>query len=735
MTNPSPPTQHETFHIPALDCPEETALIEKGLGRMPGLLALRPNYAYRELQVEFDPGQLDWQTVEKQLAEIGFPGERRGEDQLPSEPATAGPRTSTIIGGLLLAAAAASYFVVGPRADVTLGLLVASTIASGLYVVRRALRAVRLRSLDMNVLMSTAAAGALATGNETEAAAAMFLFGVSLWLESFSLNRARRSLRSLLELTPTVAHRIENGNSFHEQANGQALGALEYRNVDPKEIAAGDRLLVKPGERIAVDGNVMSGQSSVDQAPITGESLPIDKAAGDGVFAGSLNGEGVLLIEATETAGRSTLAHIGRLVREAQTSRAATERFVDQFARRYTPAVLLLAAIIGLGPGLLIAAGVEWTWLGSAETIEWWHRGLVLLVIACPCALVISTPLTIVCGLYQGTRLGLLVKGGEALEDAGRIEAVLFDKTGTLTTGNAVIVAISTYGSHDENELLQIAAALESQSEHPLAKAITDEAKKRGLPVPLATGVNAIRGFGIEGQVDSVGCMLGNRKLFQGEREPADSRVFEQSSFTGVATIAWVARDGQIIGAIHFADTLRDDAAEAITALKRLGIKGIGMLTGDRREVAEHIAAQAGIDLVFADLLPEQKVEAVKQLAERFGKVAMVGDGVNDAPALAASHLGIAMGRGASATAAETAGVLVTSPRVGRVADLIVLGRRCRRLLWQNITLALAIKAITLVLAAFGLATMWMAVAADVGATMVVIFNGMRMIDNRRRPD
>jgi Cd2+/Zn2+-exporting ATPase len=715
------PADIATFHVAALDCPEELALIQKGLRSLDGVGPLHADYIKRRLRVEFDDQRVAVEHIATRLKEIGFPGELPQEAELPTvSPKQAQRRLglTTIIGGGLLLVAGIIHLVALNATDVpsiwlsrlAAGLSIVSTIISGTPVARAGLRAIRLRALDMNALMTIAAVGALAIGDYFEAATAMFLFGVSLWLESFSLGRARRAVESLLQLTPAVAHRLEPS------------GVVD---VSSRELRPDDVMLVKPGERVPVDGVIERGASAVNQAPITGESLPVDKTVGDQVFAGTLNGEGSLEVRATCDAQNSTLSHIARLVEQAQTQRSATERFVDLFARRYTPAVIGLAILIAAVPPLLAHFGVSWAATVSAG--EWFHRGLVLLVIACPCALVISTPVTVVCGLHRAARQGMLVKGGEHLENAGLIDCIAFDKTGTLTTGAAQVTRIEPDAGATADDVLRIAAALESQSEHPLALAVVTAARDRGLTWPEPTDFTALRGFGVRGNLQGETWFAGNSRLFREEQLPGAAQSSASESLTQIL----VGTRNRFLGVIYLADACRPDAAAAIAELRQLGIQQIAMLTGDRQEVADRVARELDIREVFADLLPQDKVARVTQLVETYPHMAMVGDGVNDAPALAAARLGIVLGSQSSDTALETADVVVMSAQVRRVADLVRLGRRTRRLLSQNIVLALSLKAAVLLLAAAGVATLWMAVAADVGASLIVIFNGMRLLRDR----
>lgn len=707
-----------TLHVAALDCPDEFALIEKGLRGAEGLAGFRPQYLDRQLRIEYDPGKTSAERIAARLSEIGFPAQVVDRGVAPERRGLSTARALTLIGGAVLGVAMAVRLASGPSATASTLASLAAVVA-GAPVARAAWRAIRLRALDMHVLMTIAAVGAIATGEAFEAGTAMFLFSVSLWLESYSLNRARRAVRSLAAFSSIVAHRA-SGN--------------ELIDVDPAALTVGDVVLVKPGERVPIDGVIVEGESSLNEAAITGESAPRDKAPGDTVYAGALNGEAALRIEATRTAETSALAQIARLVEQAQAARSPTERFVDQFARRYTPAVIALAVLIAVAPPTLAWMNAA-EWAAAASPLDWLHRGLVLLVIACPCALVISTPVTIVCGLRAAARRGMLVKGGEFLELAGKVDAVAFDKTGTLTRGEPRVTSVVAAAGVDENEVLSIAAALEAQSEHPLARAILDEARRRGIVAASATDVAAQRGFGVAGTIDGAAYRVGSPRMFNGHaalKLAIESLLEQSANLESAGTTAIVGADDRLLGAILLADEPRDDARDSIASLRSLGIKRIAMLTGDARPVAERIGRGLGIGDVFAELLPADKVATVEKLASQQTCLAMVGDGVNDAPALARAPLGIALGSAASDTALETADVAIMPAEVNRVPELLRLGRRTRRILWQNIGASLAIKAIVLASAAAGIATMWMAVAADVGASLLVIANGMRVLRDAR---
>jgi Zn2+/Cd2+-exporting ATPase len=718
--------QTATFNIPALDCPDEFALIQRGLRGAPGVANLAPDYFARQLRVEFDPAQTNPTSIAQLVASAGFPAQialplAESQSTAPTDPQTQKLLAPIVISGLLLIGATIVRLTAGTTTWLVAALAIASACVAGFSVVKAAWRAIRLGGLDMNVLMSVAGTGAIAIGDYFEAATAMLLFAVSLWLERLSLTRAQTAIRSLLELAPTVAHRL----------SGATPDSSDVVDVNPNDLKIGNHVLVRPGERIPVDAEVVSGESLVNQAPITGESLPIEKRSGDRVFAGTLNGEGSLVLKVSRAAGDTTLAHIAHLVDEARASRSPSERFVDLFARRYTPTVIALALAVMIGPSLLSFAGVSWA--SAIPTVGWIQRGLVLLVIACPCALVISTPVTIVSGLHQAARAGILVKGGEFLEMAGGVRCVALDKTGTVTTGAMQVVAVDAFNGASEEKVLGLAAALERHSEHPLARAIAATAVERNASADVAAAATAMRGLGMRGEINGDTYFLGNARMFAGTefRRPTDDRARLQAT-SDSSTQAWLGTVDRLVGVIRLADRPRPHVAGAIAELRRLGVERIVMLTGDNASVGNEIARQIGIEEVQADLLPQDKIDRVQALAGN-GRLMMVGDGVNDAPALAAADVGVALGGQSSDTAMETADVVVMAPNLSKVADLIRLSRRCRTILKQNIGFALATKLAVMLLAAFGSATMWMAVASDVGASLIVITNGLRVIDRRNR--
>ena len=579
-------------------------------------------------------------------------------------------------------------------------------IAAGVwYIVPKAWRAAVSLRPDMNLLMTIAIAGAASIGQWFEAATVAFLFSVSLVLESWSVGRARRAIAALMELTPPRA-RIRSFNG-------------EETDVPSEQVAVGDIFIVRPGEKIPLDGRVVRGESDVNQAPITGESIPVFKREGSEVFAGTINGDASLEVECTKRAGDTTLAHIIRMVGEAQSRRAPSEQWVEKFARVYTPLVMALAGVVLLAPPLLF--GGDWS--------DWLYRALVLLVIACPCALVISTPVSIVAALAAAARNGVLVKGGVYIEAPAHLQAVAMDKTGTLTAGRPAVVDVVPMSGHDEAELLQRAAALESHSNHPLAKAIVDAARQRRVAIPEADSFEIIQGKGATGRIHGRGYWLGSHRYLE-ERKEETRAVHEQLDAMQQAgrTVVVVGNNTHVCGFISLSDTLRPTAAQTLKRLRRSGVKHLVMLTGDNQGTAQTIAREAGIDEVHAELLPADKVNAVESLVEKYHQVAMIGDGVNDAPALARATLGIAMGAVGSDAAIETADIALMSDDLSKLPWLIRHSRRTLSIIHQNITFALAVKAAFVVLTMAGYASLWAAIAADTGASLLVIFNGLRLL-------
>jgi len=583
------------------------------------------------------------------------------------------------------------------------GLYLVSIVSGTWYILPRAWFAARSLRPDMNLLMVLAVIGATAIGEWLEAATVAFLFAISLALEAWSVGRARRAVEALLAIAPATVRLIDN--------DGQ-------REVPAAEALVGSMFLVKPGERIALDGIVRSGISAVNQAPITGESVPVTKETGQPVFAGTINGDGALDVESTKAAGDTTLASIIRMVGQAQARRAAAEQWVDRFARIYTPAVFVLAFAIAVVPPLF---GGAWS--------EWIYRGLVLLVIGCPCALVISTPVSIVAALASAATHGVLIKGGVYVEAPARLRAIAMDKTGTLTEGKPAVIEIVPREGHTEAELLAIAAGLEAQSDHPLARAIVAQAASQSVAPLPASEVRIVQGKGALGTVDGRRYWLGSHRYLE-ERSadtPEIHAVLDTMASSG-RTVVVVGEDSHVCGFITLADPVRPTARATVEELRRTGIEHIIMLSGDNEPTARAIAGQVGITEWRSELLPQDKVTIVAELVERYHTVAMVGDGVNDAPAMARATLGIAMAAAGSDAAIETADVALMTDDLSRVPWLIRHSRRAMAIIRQNIALSIGVKVVFVVLTFGGFASLWAAIAADMGVSLAVIGNALRLL-------
>jgi len=694
------------FRVEGMDCAHESGPILSGLSALAGVGRAVPSYTDSTLTVEFDPHAVTPERIAQAISEAGF---KARIDDREAEALTFWERygrlTTTSVSGVALATGLILRFW-DVQPIVAQSFLLLSTVSGGWYVVRRAWQALRHRQLEMNTLMATAAVGALLIGEWAEAASAMFLFSLAQLLEARSMDRARNAIRRLLDLSP-------------KEATVRGQGGETRVPVD--RIAVGDVVVLRPGERIPVDGIVLEGTSIVNQAPITGESVPVAKTPGSRVLAGSLNGRGMLEVRAEKPASDSSLARIIHLVENAQAQRARSQTFIDRFARYYTPAMIVFALGLVLLPPVLF---------GQSFSV-WLYRGLVVLVIACPCALVISTPVSIVCGLTRAAREGILFKGGVYLEELGRIRTFFFDKTGTLTRGKPEVVHVRSFCDVPEEELLRLAAALESRSEHPLAGAILEAAgSKRGLdPLPAPTFVQAVPGMGIRGKVNGGIYILGSPTLFDnGSGLSGTQRAVVEEWERKGATVVLIGIEKMPLGMIAIRDTVREEAKVALTELRRLGASELTMLTGDNPETGRAIAAQLPIDTVRAGLLPEDKVRLVREAVAMGKKVAMVGDGINDAPALALATVGVVMGAAGTDVALEAGDVALMGDDLRKLPFAIRLGRRTLRIIRFNVAFALGTKAVFLVLATVGMATLWMGVAADMGASLLVIGNSMRLL-------
>ena len=619
-------------------------------------------------------------------------------------------KTLIVVSGLLTGAGLVMKWTGVPELWQMIAFAVA-TLAGGALVFPAAWKAILKRKLDMNVLMTVAVIGAWIIGEHAEAAAVVFLFALSEWLESLSADRARNAIRSLMSLAPETALRKSADGSTEE--------------IPASEISVGDMILVRSGQRIPLDGEVTAGGSAVNQAPITGESVPVEKEPGSEVYAGTVNGEGSLEVKVTKPASDSTLARIIKLVGEAEESRAPTQRFVDKFAAIYTPLVFAAAILTALIAPLFF--GAAWD--------PWIYKALALLVIACPCALVIATPVSIVSGLTALARRGVLVKGGTHLESLGRLKALAVDKTGTITEGKPKVVALRSLSDLPDERVLALAASIDNHSEHPIARAVVDEAEARSVDFPDSTDYNSISGQGAEAVIDGRKYFVGNHRLTHAsglcgdELEATLAEIEGKGLSLAVLGIRPSAEDdGAILGVISIGDSLRADAKKALKKLHAAGLSRIVMLSGDNQRTVDAIAKEAGLDEAFGDLLPDDKVERVRGLLKKHGEVGMIGDGVNDAPALAVATVGIAMGAIGSDTAIETADVALMKDDLGRMAEAVEMGRRTLRIIRFNIGFALLVKAVFLVLTFAGHATLWMAILADTGATLLVIVNSLRLL-------
>jgi Cd2+/Zn2+-exporting ATPase len=583
-------------------------------------------------------------------------------------------------------------------------LITLSIIVGGYKSARSALYGLRKFNFDMNVLMTIAIIGAVAIGEWVEGGLVAFFFSLSNTLSSSTMEKARNSIRALMDLAPNEATVIRNGNEM---------------KLVVEEIKVGDILVIKPGEKIPMDGVISKGATAINQAAITGESMPVEKGLNDEVFAGTLNQQGSIQVEVTKAAEDTTLAKIIHLVQEAQGQRAKSQAFVDRFAKYYTPAVMVTALLISIVPPLLFAQPWE----------AWIYRGLALLIVACPCALIISTPVSIVAGIGNAARNGVLVKGGVFMEEAGTIKAIAFDKTGTLTIGRPEVTDIQAFDGQSKQEVLRISAALEKHSEHPLAAAILRRAQRDKLTFEEASDFAAITGKGAKGTIDGQTYYIGNPRLFQDQGTDLTAIGTEVKRLQEQGKTAMIlGTENNIIGMVAVADEIRDMSRDAIARLKQAGIKQTIMLTGDNQATAKAIAEQIGVDDFRADLLPEDKVTAVKELQQKHGKIAMVGDGINDAPALATANVGIAMGVAGTDAALETADIALMSDDLKKLPFAIRLSRATLNVIKQNISFSLAIKAISLLLIFPGWLTLIVAILADVGAAFLVTLNGIRLL-------
>ena len=700
--------QHDTsgtvFRIPNMDCASEESEIRHALAGIVGVRGLGFQLSARTLRIDA-PAEVLPHALNA-IRHAGF-------DPQPVTPLEQVDQHTPMAEGLgrlgaslLLAIAAELLDFFAPETAVYKGagmaLAAAAIWLAGFSTYRKGFIALRQGRLNISALMTVAVTGAFLIGQWPEAAMVMALYAIAELIEARAVDRARNAIKSLLDLTPDTAEvKQPDGDWLLAAAADVALDAV---------------VRVKPGARIPLDGVVVDGNSAVNQAPVTGESMPIDKAVGDPVFAGTINGTGALEVRVTAAANNTTLARIIQAVEQAQGSRAPTQQFVDRFAAIYTPAVFALA----------VAVALLTPWLMDLSWMEALYKALVLLVIACPCALVIATPVTVVSGLASAARRGILIKGGVYLEGAHKIKVIALDKTGTITEGKPKLVATEVLPSPlQEAQALRWAGDLAAHSDHPVSKAIAQGLERGNGQLEQFT---ALPGRGIQARVDGQTLILGNHRLIEerGLCSPAVEARLAEHEAQG-RTVTMLAMDSQVLAIFAVADTIKESSREALAELHALGVRSV-MLTGDNPATAQTIAGQAGIDDARGNLLPEDKLTAIEDMQSRYGTTAMTGDGINDAPALARSDIGIAMGAAGTDTAMEAADVVIMNDDLRRIPELIRLSRHTRAVLWQNIVLALGIKSVFLVLSVLGSATMWMAVFADMGASLIVVFNGLRLL-------
>ncbi len=723
---------HKTYTIGSMDCANCAKEVETGVGKLDGVQGVRVNFAAGKMTVD---GDVAFEVLQRRVEALGktiVDGETVAAPAKTRHTGIVGfwhylrgrgeTRLALIGGGIILLGLLLSLTPIGETPPIVIdGLLIMAMLVALYPIAKSGLNTLRInREFNINLLMSIAAVGAVVIGEYLEAATVIFLFAVAEALEGYTADRARDSLRSLMELTPNEAIRLHDGRE----------------DVVPVEqLRIGDHIIIKPGERVAMDGEVVAGQGGVNQAPITGESIPVHKSPGGEVFAGSINGEGALQVRVTKLAADNTLSRIIEMVEEAQSVRAPSQRLVDRFAHYYTPAVVAAAVLVALIPPLFLGA----SFYDTPDARGWFYRALSMLVIACPCALVISTPVTVISAITLAARRGVLIKGGAYLEALGGVRAFAFDKTGTLTRGEPVVTLTRAIDCESDTgwcacceDVLALAAAVESRSAHPLAQAVVGAATERGVEHNYAPAerVEVLAGRGVQGYVPSDRgeklVTVGSHSLFEAEHphSPEFCQLIDEAESQGQTTMLLCDGDG-VRGFIAVADEAREDSKQVICDLKALGIHTT-MLTGDNRAVAESVGQQVGVDGVRAELLPEDKVEAVRALLDEFGAVAMVGDGVNDTPALAAATVGVAMGGAGSAQAMETADIALMADDLKQLPFAVRLSRFARRLIVQNIALSFGMKLGFMALAVAGGATLWMAVFADMGMSLMVTLNGMR---------
>ncbi len=749
----------QTYHITGMDCADCARGLEKGVGKLDGIELCQISFTTETLRVQ---GDVDAETIIARVQEMGY-DVADPDDPETNQPSNPAPDsflrymwwrrdTKLALLALLLILPGVIFDELLPGLGVeSIAIDVMSIIAlliAGTSIFKSAWSAIRINhEININVLMSIAAIGAVLIGAYTEAAMVMVLFVIAEAIEGYTADRARQNIRGLMELAPSDATVMRYcidcaghlGQDGYEGGPCPFCGVEEHR-VPITDLKIGETIIVKPGERVPMDGRLLSGQSAVNQAPITGESVPIEKEPGDELFAGSINGQGTLEIEVTHLAADNTISRLIKMVEEAQDKRAPTQRFVDQFAKYYTPAVVVVAALVAILPVLFF----DQLLVDPVDVTEGWlYRALALLVVACPCALVISTPVSIVSAISNGARNGVIFKGGAHLEELSRVKAIAFDKTGTLTKGKPAVVAVRSAQCELPAEalcahcddFLALASAVEMRSEHPLAQAVVAKAGERDVDrrYGAAENVQALTGRGVTGMVNGRSVTIGSHIFFNNhEAHEAHCQELADAAAQGYTTML-VSRDDEYQGYLAVADTVRESSKQAIAELKALGIHHLVMLTGDNEITAQKVGDDVGVTEIRANCLPADKVTAVAQLREQYDHVVMVGDGINDAPALASANVGIAIG--STAQAMETADITLMRDSLLPLPFAIKLSRATMRVIWVNVALALGLKFAFFLLVLVGLGTMWMAVLADMGVSLLVTLNGMRLLRQPKMKD
>ncbi len=699
---------HE-FCIRGLHCSDCAKTVKSGLEMRDGVSGADVNLGSGKVCVTYDPSVIEPATIETAVRKMGYSVER-GRVEEEEEVLRSGEFVATVIAGVLLFLGLSLehgwphhlLFTVG-NVDILAhhAVYLASMVFGGAYILRSAIRSLMALTFTASGLMIIAAVGATAIGEMAEGAAVLFLYSLAELLEDWSAERNRRSMRALVDLAPGSVRVLREGREVEVQV---------------EEVSPGDVAVVRPGDRMPVDGVVVSGTTSVNEATITGEAAPVAKAMGDTVYAGTMNVDGAIEVEVTAYAHDTTLNRIISMVEEAEDRRAPVERFIDRFARYYTPAVLLSAVLVAILPPLVLGADGD----------TWFYRSLMLLVIACPCALAISVPVAVVSAISAAARQGVLVKGGAYLEQLSEVDVVAFDKTGTLTTGEPRLVAVHPAEGWTRERVLALAAGLEEGSEHHLAQAVLENAREAGVEPLAVEGFQAIPGKGVRATLVDGGqvATLGNPSWARETGTPVDEEGLARVASSG-DTVVLMSVDDAVVGMLTFSDTLRPFARESVAALD--GLRTM-LLSGDSKATAKALGAEVGVTEVYAPLLPEEKVDMIRSLRTRGHKVAMVGDGVNDAPSLAEADVGIAMGAVGSDVAMDTADVVLLRDDIALVPRARQLSERAMRVIRQNIALAIGIKVTIAALVFMGLATLWMAVAiGDMGASLVVILNALRL--------